>query len=77
MKRFVITLGAFLIGVGLTLGLVGKFLFDEGIVKVVEESTQHVREVYDNGELVESSTYTTKDGVRVLIDVVDEAFISY
>lgn len=75
MKTFRTILATMIITVGIVMGLVGKFLFNEGIVTVEKVSTDHSKVVLIDGEVTEESYWSELMGMKFNIDVVDSAYI--
>ena len=74
MKTFKTVLATVFVTIGLILVLVGKFLFDEGIVSVEQRVQDHSKVVMIDGEVTEETFWNELLGYTVSIDVVDSAY---
>ncbi len=75
MKTFKIIIATALIVLIAVIGGTSYFLIDEGIVTISERGTTHTREVYEDGNLKEKTTWFEKTGTVIDVNVVDQMVI--
>lgn len=74
MKTFRTIIATMFVTLGIVSVLVGKFLMNEGIVKIEEKSTNHEKIVMIDGQVTERTLWDELMGYTVTIDVVDSAY---
>lgn len=75
MRTFKTIMITFIVTVVIGAGVIGTFLFNEGIVTIQKRDVNHTKTVMVDGVITETHNWNEVLGYEVKIDVVDGAYI--
>ena len=75
MRTFKTIMITFIVTIGIVAGVIGTFLFNEGIVTIQKRDVNHTKTVMIDGVVTEQTNWSELMGYEVKIDVVDGAYI--